>query len=75
MSNLAVFETDEGITISFGELLHFISKDEPFYNIAQKSRKKNDYIPFYVELAKREGLGEEFKNKLVEQLKQLEEEE
>ena len=52
---LRVFRTDAGITISFGEKTYFIDKAEPFYNIGIKSLKQGDYIPFYVEVARREG--------------------
>ena len=68
---LAVFETDEGITFSFGEHTYFVSKDEPFHNIARKALTKEDYIPFYVEMAKREGLGEAFRDSLLEEVKNL----
>jgi len=61
---LGVFRSDSGITLSFGEATYFISADEPFYNIAIKALDLNDYIPFYVEIAKREGVGPEFRDAL-----------
>lgn len=68
---LAVFETDEGITFSFGDRTYFISPQEPFYNIARKAISKQDYVPFYVEMAKREGLGEEFRDSLLSELENV----
>ena len=68
---LAVFETDEGITFSFGERTYFISKADPFHNIALKAIEKEDYVPFYVEMAKREGVGEEFRDSLFRELENL----
>ena len=68
---LAVFETDDGITFSFGERIYFTAKDEPFYNLARKALVKEDYVPFYVEMAKREGLGEEFRDSLLKELDKL----
>ena len=65
-------ETDEGITFAFGELTYFTSKDEPFYNIARKALSQDDYIPFYVEMANREGVGEEFRNNLLREVEKLE---
>jgi len=61
---LGVFRSDSGITLSFGEATYFISADEPFYNIAIKALDRNDFIPFYVEIAKREGVGPEFRDAL-----------
>ena len=61
---LGVFRSDSGITLSFGQLTYFISADEPFHNIALKSLEQNDYIPFYLEIAKREGMGPEFRDAL-----------
>ena len=49
---LAVFQTDEGITLAFGERTYFIGVDEPFY----------------VEMAKREGLGEELRDALLREV-------
>jgi hypothetical protein len=68
---LAVFETDEGITFSFGERIYVAAKGEPFYNIARKALAKEDYVPFYVEMAKREGLGEEFRDSLLDEMAKL----
>ena len=50
---LGVFQSDSGVTLSFGEKTYFVSLEDPFYNIALKSIKQNDYVPFYVEIAKR----------------------
>jgi hypothetical protein len=61
---LGVFRSDSGITLSFGQLTYFISADEPFHNIALKSLELNDYVPFYLEIAKREGMGPEFRDAL-----------
>ncbi len=68
---LAVFETDEGITFSFGERIYVAAKGEPFYNIARKALAKEDYVPFYVEMAKREGLGEELRDALLREVERL----
>lgn len=72
---LAVFETDEGITFSFGERIYVAAKGEPFYNIARKALAKEDYVPFYVEMAKREGLGEEFRDSLLDEMEKFTSEE
>ena len=61
---LGIFRSDSGITLSFGQLTYFISADEPFHNIAVKSLELNDYVPFYLEIAKREGMGPEFRDAL-----------
>lgn len=61
---LGVFRSDSGITLSFGQATYFISADEPFHNIAVKSLELNDYVPFYLEIAKREGMGPEFRDAL-----------
>jgi hypothetical protein len=61
---LGVFRSDSGITLSFGQATYFISADEPFHNIAVKSLELNDYVPFYLEIAKREGIGPEFRDAL-----------
>ena len=61
---LGVFRSDSGITLSFGQATYFISAHEPFHNIALKSLEQNDYIPFYLEIAKREGMGPEFRDAL-----------
>lgn len=72
MSNrLAVFQTDQGVTIAFGGQTWFIDKSEPFYNIAMLALKKNDMVPFYVEIAKREGVGEAFRDELQKQVEEL----
>ena len=68
---LAVFETDEGITFSFGARIYVADKGQPFYNIARKALAKEDYVPFYVEMAKREGLGEEFRDSLLGEMAKL----
>ena len=73
-SRLAVFQTDEGVTLAFGERTYFIGVDEPFYNIAQKALAQEDYVPFYVEMAKREGLGEELRDALLREVERLERE-
>ena len=69
--NLALFQTDAGITMAFGERTYFIAGDDPFHNIATKALKQGDYVPFYVEMAKREGLGEEFRNALMREVERL----
>ena len=61
---LGIFRSDSGITLSFGQATYFISADEPFHNIAVKSLELNDYVPFYLEIAKREGMGPEFRDAL-----------
>jgi hypothetical protein len=61
---LGVFRSDSGITLSFGQATYFISADEPFHNIALKSLEQNDYVPFYLEIAKREGMGPDFRDAL-----------
>ena len=61
---LGVFRSDSGITLSFGQATYFISAEEPFHNIALKALDQNDYVPFYLEIAKREGLGPEFRDAL-----------
>jgi hypothetical protein len=68
---LAVFQTDLGITLSFGSNTYFIESSDPFHNIALKSLEKKDYIPFYVEIAKREGLGPEFRDALLQEIDEL----
>jgi hypothetical protein len=67
--NLVVFKTDKGFTLSFKERIYFIGNSEPFYQIAKKSLARNDYVPFYVEIAKREGIGSEFRDNLISELK------
>ncbi len=65
---LGVFRSDAGITLSFGQVTYFISVDEPFYNIALKALDQNDYIPFYLEIAKREGVGPAFRDALEQMI-------
>jgi hypothetical protein len=74
VGRLAVFKSDCGITISFGEKTYFVDKAEAFHNIALKALEIGDYIPFYVEVARREGKGEEFVQSLRNQIhkKQIE---
>jgi len=45
-----------------------VDKAEAFHNIALKALEIEDYIPFYVEIARREGKGEEFVNSLRHQI-------
>ena len=66
---LGVFRSDSGITLSFGQATYFISSSEPFHNIAIKALDQNDYIPFYLEIAKREGVGPEFRDAMEEMIK------
>ena len=66
---LGVFQSDSGVTLS-GEKTYFVSLEDPFYNIALKSIKQNDYVPFY-EIAKREGLGPEFRDALLREINKL----
>jgi len=72
-NRLTIFETDEGITIAFGSRTYYIHHSEPFHNIAKICIEKNDYVPFYVEIARREGVGEELKQELTKQVKILQE--
>jgi len=69
---LAVFQSDSGITLSFGEATYFIETNDPFHNIACKALAKNDYVPFYIEIAKREGVGPEFLEALQRQIQETE---
>lgn len=69
-SSLGIFRTDSGITLSFGSNTYFIDSNDPFHNIAKKSLEVNDYIPLYVEIAKREGVGPEFRNMLLDMIEQ-----
>ena len=39
-SKLALFQTDAGMTMAFGERTYFISIDDPFHNIANKALKQ-----------------------------------
>ena len=68
---LAVFRSDSGITLSFGSNTYFIDSSDPFYNIALKALDQDDYIPFYIEIAKREGLGPEFRDTLMREIENL----
>jgi hypothetical protein len=70
---LAVFKSDSGITLSFGSNTYFIDSTDPFHNIALKSLDQEDYVPFYIEIAKREGLGPEFRDTLMKEIENLEE--
>ena len=72
-SSLGVFRTDMGITLSFGTNTYFIDSQDPFYNIASKSIDLEDYVPLYVEIAKREGVGPEFRDMLLEMIEQTKE--
>ena len=69
---LAVFRSDSGITLSFGEQSYFVKRTDSFHNIAVKALEREDYVPFYVEIARREGLGQEFRDALMSQLQDLE---
>lgn len=71
---LTVFETDSSITLAFGERVYVIERGEPFYNIARKCLEIDDMIPFYVEIARREGKGEEFRDRLYREIERLERE-
>ena len=68
---LTLFETDEGITIAFGSRTYYIHRSEPFHNIAKICIEKNDYVPFYVEIARQEGVGEDLKQELMKQVEIL----
>lgn len=68
---LTVFRCESGITISFGEKTYFIDVSEPFHNIALKALEAHDYIPFYVEVARREGKGEEFAESIAQQVEKV----
>ncbi len=70
---LTIFETDESITVSFEGRVYIISSREPFYNIAKKCLEIDDMVPFYIEIARREGKGEAFRNRLLEEIERLEE--
>ena len=52
----------------------FFTNTFKIHNIALKSLKQDDYIPFYVEIAKREGLGPEFRDTLLREIEDLNEE-
>ena len=68
---LAVFISDSGITLSFGPNTYFIDSSDPFHNIALKALDQDDYVPFYIEIAKREGLGPEFRDTLMREIENL----
>ena len=70
-NRLAIFQSDSGITLSFGEQTYFIESADPFHNIALKALDQGDYVPFYVEIARREGLGPAFRDALLSQVKEL----
>lgn len=74
-NRLAIFQSDSGITLSFGEQTYFIESADPFHNIALRALEQGDYVPFYVEIARREGLGPAFRDALLSQVKELSEEE
>lgn len=74
-NRLAIFRSDSGVTLSFGRQTYFIESADPFHNIALKALEQDDYIPFYVEIARREGLGAEFRDALMSQVRELSEEE
>ena len=67
-SSLGIFRTDSGITLSFGSNNYFVDSSDPFHNIACKSIEQEDYVPLYVEIAKREGVGPEFRDMLIEMI-------
>jgi len=68
---LAVFRSDSGITLSFGPNTYFIDSSDPFHNIALKALAQDDYVTFYIEIAKREGLGPEFRDTLMREIENL----
>lgn len=68
---LGVFRSESGITLSFGSNTYFIESSDPFHNIATKALEMQDYIPFYIEIAKREGLGPEFRDQLMIEIENL----
>jgi|TARA_B100001093_G_scaffold511581_1_gene579754 hypothetical protein len=68
---LAVFRSDSGITLSFGSNTYFINSTDPFHNIALKALDQDDYVPFYIEIAKREGLGPDFRDTLMREIENL----
>ena len=65
-SSLGVFRTDAGVTLSLSNT-YFIDSNDPFHNIACKSIDQEDYIPLYVEIAKREGVLE-FRDMLLDMI-------
>ena len=74
-NRLAIFRSDSGITLSFGEHTYFVESADPFHNIALKALEQDDYVPFYVEIARREGLGPEFRDALQRKVREMSEEE
>ena len=68
---LAVFRSDSGITLSFGPNTYFIDSSDPFHNIALTALAQDDYVPFYIEIAKREGLCPEFRDTLMREIENL----
>ena len=70
-SSLGIFRTDSGITLSFGANTYFIDSGDPFHNIACKALEQEDYIPLYVEIAKREGVGPEFRDMLLDMISEV----
>jgi len=70
-NRLAIFRSDSGITLSFGEHTYFIEEADPFHNIALKALEQDDHVPFYVEIARREGLGPEFRDALTSNVEEL----
>ncbi len=74
-NRLAIFQSDSGITLSFGEQTYFIESADPFHNIALRALEQGDHVPFYVEIARREGLGPAFRDALLSQVKELSEDE
>jgi hypothetical protein len=74
-NRLAIFRSDSGITLSFGEQTYFIEETDPFHNIALKALEQDDHVPFYVEIARREGLGPEFRDALTSNIEELSREE
>ena len=56
-NQLTVFETDEGFTLAFGTRMYYIHRKDPFFNIAKICIEKNDYVPFYIEMARQEAKG------------------
>ena len=45
----------------------------PFIISPFKALAREDYVPFYIEIAKREGLGPEFRDALLREIHELEE--
>lgn len=68
---LTILETDTSITISFADRIYVVDRSEPFYNIAKKAIDLDDMVPFYVEIARREGKGEAFRDQLLAEVERL----